>query len=121
MQGLSSQPKVCSSITSPLPVFLTFQDFPSISSRVKRRAHIHITNDENAEPTLSDPVRDNTGHNGMHLDELDGSKHLSSSSSLVKRSPIGNRVALSPSKANGQRKADTVPRMSSAGLGRLRS
>ncbi|CAF9933676.1 MAG: AAA ATPase [Alectoria fallacina] len=84
------------------------QEYSSTSSRVKRRAYIHIANDENVDPKFMHNVRDDAERNGMDLYELDDSKHLPSSSFPVKPPAIGKRVALSPSKANGQRKAYTV-------------
>lgn len=80
-------------------------DESSVSSRVKRRAHTPIANDENVDPHSAHAGRGHSKQNGMQLDELGASISPSKSLSQVKRADEGRRVALSPRKANGQGKA----------------
>ena len=132
MQELSTLLKVKVCITSTLPLFPTLpfflsfflslsnsnQDLSSIFARVKRRAHIPVANDENADPNIIQHVGNNAQCNSRGMDQMDKEKHFATSSCPVERSPIRIRVALSPRKANGQGKPYTVPRMSCASLGR---
>lgn len=84
------------------------QEFSSISSRVKRRAHLQIANDENADPVSIHYVRDDAESHEVDSAELENPKHLSSNHFPVKRSGAGKRVALSPRKANDQRQPYNV-------------
>lgn len=70
----------------------------SLSSRIKRRAQVFVANDENADPNTLPHGTGDLDENGTELVSSTGKRNFPS----VKRALGGQRVALSPRKANGQ-------------------